>query len=93
MNLILYLVSCSCFRKDDWAEKRIAVDDRYGRSDFTRQERYQDFDHRDRGRYQDDMMIDRRDNARGIGADRDGQVRGWDPPPTNNPLENKMDTC
>ncbi len=53
----------------------MAMDDRYGRSDFARQERYQDFDHRDRGRYQDDMMMDRRDNARGIGADRDGQVR------------------
>ncbi|XP_035508924.1 scaffold attachment factor B1 isoform X1 [Morone saxatilis] len=60
-------------RKDDWPDKRMAMDDRYGRSDFTRQERYQDFDHRDRGRFQDDMMVDRRDNARGIGADRDGQ--------------------
>ena len=59
------------FRKDDWPEKRIALD----RSDFGRQERYQDFDHRDRGRYQDDMMLDRRDSTRGIGADRDGQVR------------------
>ncbi|KAK2835572.1 hypothetical protein Q5P01_016056 [Channa striata] len=60
-------------RKDDWPEKRMAMDDRYGRSDFGRPERYQDFDHRERGRYQDDMMMDRRDNARGIGADRDGQ--------------------
>ncbi|KAM9357946.1 scaffold attachment factor B1 isoform 2-T2 [Symphorus nematophorus] len=60
-------------RKDDWADKRMAMDDRYGRSDFTRQDRYQDFDHRDRGRYQDDIMMDRRDNTRGIGADRDGQ--------------------
>nr|XP_019936786.1 PREDICTED: scaffold attachment factor B2-like [Paralichthys olivaceus] len=60
-------------RKDDWPEKRMALDDRCGRSDFGRQERYQDFDHRDRGRYQDDMMMDRRDNTRGIGADRDGQ--------------------
>ncbi|XP_071343832.1 scaffold attachment factor B1 [Trachinotus anak] len=60
-------------RKDDWPDKRMAMDDRYGRSDFGRQERYQDFDHRDRGRYQDDMMMDRRDNARGMGADRDGQ--------------------
>ncbi|XP_070688235.1 scaffold attachment factor B1 [Pempheris klunzingeri] len=60
-------------RKDDWPEKRMAMDDRYGRSDFGRQERYQDFDHRDRGRYQDDMMIDRRDNTRSIAADRDGQ--------------------
>lgn len=61
----------------------MAMDDRYNRSDFNRQERYQDFDHRDRGRYNDDMMMDRRDNSRGIGADRDGQVRGRDPPPTN----------
>ncbi|XP_022049985.1 scaffold attachment factor B1 isoform X2 [Acanthochromis polyacanthus] len=60
-------------RKDDWPDKRMAMDDRYGRSDFGRQERYQDFDHRDRGRYQDDMMMDRRDSARGMGADRDGQ--------------------
>ncbi|XP_039985240.1 scaffold attachment factor B1 [Xiphias gladius] len=60
-------------RKDDWPDKRMAMDDRYGRSDFGRQERYQDFDHRDRGRYQDDMMMDRRDNTRGMGADRDGQ--------------------
>ncbi|XP_033477788.2 scaffold attachment factor B1 [Epinephelus lanceolatus] len=60
-------------RKDDWPEKRVALDDRYGRSDFGRQERYQDFDHRDRGRYQDDMIMDRRDNTRSLGADRDGQ--------------------
>ncbi|XP_042337131.1 scaffold attachment factor B1 [Plectropomus leopardus] len=59
-------------RKDDWPDKRVALDDRYSRSDFGRQERYQDFDHRDRGRYQDDMMMDRRDNTRSIGADRDG---------------------
>uniref|UniRef100_A0A3B4U484 Scaffold attachment factor B n=1 Tax=Seriola dumerili TaxID=41447 RepID=A0A3B4U484_SERDU len=44
--------------KDDWPDKRMAMDDRYSRSDFSRQERYQDFDHRDRGRYQDDMMMD-----------------------------------
>uniref|UniRef100_A0A3B5AJ74 Scaffold attachment factor B2-like n=1 Tax=Stegastes partitus TaxID=144197 RepID=A0A3B5AJ74_9TELE len=44
--------------KDDWPDKRMGMDDRYGRSDFNRQERYQDFDHRDRGRYQDDMMMD-----------------------------------
>ncbi|XP_055364476.1 scaffold attachment factor B1 isoform X2 [Betta splendens] len=60
-------------RKDDWPEKRMTMDDRYGRTDFGRQERYQDFDHRDRARYQDDMMMDRRDNARGMGSDRDGQ--------------------
>lgn len=67
-------------RKDDWPDKRMAMDDRYGRSDFGRQDRYQDFDHRDRGRYQDDMMMERRDTARGIGADRDGQVRDTQPP-------------
>ncbi|XP_060889519.1 scaffold attachment factor B1 [Labrus mixtus] len=60
-------------RKDDWPEKRMTMDDRYGRSDLGRQDRYQDFDHRDRGRYQDNVVADRRDNARGIGADRDGQ--------------------
>lgn len=74
MNLILVVVTWSCFRKDDWPDKRIAMDDRYSRSDFTRQDRYQDIDHRDRGRYQEDIMVDRRDNTRGIGADRDGQV-------------------
>lgn len=63
-------------RKDDWPDKRMAMDDRYNRSDFGRQERYQDFDHRDRGRYQDDTMMDRRDNSRGMGGNRDGQVRG-----------------
>ncbi|XP_059197216.1 scaffold attachment factor B1 isoform X2 [Centropristis striata] len=57
-------------RKDDWPDKRMAMDDRYSRSDFGR---YQDFDHRDRGRYQDDMIMDRRDNTRGVAADRDGQ--------------------
>ncbi|XP_027014855.1 scaffold attachment factor B1 isoform X2 [Tachysurus fulvidraco] len=60
-------------RKDDWPAKRMPMDDRYGRSDFGRQERYQDFDHRDRGRYQDDMFMDRRDGPRGgMPADRDG---------------------
>uniref|UniRef100_A0A8C1SQV4 Scaffold attachment factor B n=1 Tax=Cyprinus carpio TaxID=7962 RepID=A0A8C1SQV4_CYPCA len=52
-------------RKDDWQMKRMAMDDRYGRQD-----RYQDFDHRDRGRYQDDMMMDRRGGMQG---DRDNQ--------------------
>ncbi|KAM9761631.1 scaffold attachment factor B1 isoform 2-T2 [Menidia menidia] len=56
-------------RKDDWPDKRMAMDDRYGRSDFGRQDRYQDFDHRERGRFQDGMG---RDNSRGMGADRDG---------------------
>lgn len=63
-------------RKDEWPEKRMAMDDRYGRSDLGRQDRYQDFDHRDRSRNQDDMIMDRRDSSRGIGGDRDGQVRG-----------------
>lgn len=72
-SCFFYLVFCSCLRKDDWPDKRMAMDDRYGRSDFPRQERYQDFDHRDRGRYQD-MGMDRRDNSRGMGTDRDGQV-------------------
>ncbi|XP_041695629.1 scaffold attachment factor B2 isoform X2 [Coregonus clupeaformis] len=59
-------------RKDDWQDKRLAMDDRYGgRSDFGRQERYQDIDHRDRGRYQDDAVIDRRDTSRAVVADRD----------------------
>lgn len=81
MNFIVDVVACSAFRKDDWPDKRMAMDDRYGRSDFGRQERYQDFDHRDRGRYQDDLMMDRRDNTRGIAADRDSQVRDVDFPP------------
>ncbi len=76
MNFILGVVASSFIRKDDWPDKRMAMDDRYGRSDFARQDRYQDFDHRDRGRYQDDVMMDRRDNSRSIGADRDGQVKG-----------------
>lgn len=59
------------FRKDDWPDKRANLDDRCGRSDFGRPERYQDFDHRDRGRYPDDMMMDRRDGNRGMGGDRD----------------------
>ncbi|MGH0189702.1 UNVERIFIED_CONTAM: hypothetical protein FKN15_037681 [Acipenser sinensis] len=47
-------------RRDDWHEKRMHLDDRYGRgSDFSRQARVQDFDHRDRGRYQDDLLLDR----------------------------------
>lgn len=81
MNFIVDVVACSSFRKDEWPDKRMAMDDRYGRSDFGRQERYQDFDHRDRGRYQDDLLMDRRDNARGIAADRDSQVRDVNPPP------------
>ncbi|XP_041912784.1 scaffold attachment factor B1 isoform X7 [Alosa sapidissima] len=61
-------------RKDEWPEKRMAMDDRYGRSDFNRQDRYQDFDHRERGgRYQDDVVMDRRDSTRNIVGDREGQ--------------------
>ncbi|KAM4547980.1 scaffold attachment factor B1 [Odontesthes bonariensis] len=60
-------------RKDDWPDKRMAMDDRYGRSDFGRQDRYQDIDHRERSRFQDNVGLDRRDNARGMGTDRDGQ--------------------
>ncbi|NWI89755.1 SAFB1 factor, partial [Pitta sordida] len=60
-------------RRDDpyWPEaKRMAMDERY-HSEFSRQERFHDFDHRDRGRYQD-HCLDRRDCTRGI-PDRDGQ--------------------
>ncbi|NXK40916.1 SAFB1 factor, partial [Piprites chloris] len=60
-------------RRDDlyWPEaKRMAMDDRY-HSEFSRQDRFHDFDHRDRGRYQD-HCLDRRDCTRGI-PDRDGQ--------------------
>uniref|UniRef100_A0A672U0E9 Scaffold attachment factor B n=1 Tax=Strigops habroptila TaxID=2489341 RepID=A0A672U0E9_STRHB len=60
-------------RRDDpyWSEaKRMALDDRY-HSEFSRQDRFHDFDHRDRGRYQD-HCLDRRDGSRGI-PDRDGQ--------------------
>ncbi|XP_074834194.1 scaffold attachment factor B2-like isoform X2 [Carettochelys insculpta] len=60
-------------RRDDsyWPEaKRMAMDDRY-HSDFSRQDRYHDFDHRDRGRYQD-HPVDRRDISRAV-VDRDGQ--------------------
>uniref|UniRef100_A0A8C6IPK4 Uncharacterized protein n=1 Tax=Melopsittacus undulatus TaxID=13146 RepID=A0A8C6IPK4_MELUD len=60
-------------RRDDpyWPEaKRMALDDRY-HSEFSRQDRFHDFDHRDRGRYQD-HCLDRRDGSRGI-PDRDGQ--------------------
>ncbi|XP_077573267.1 scaffold attachment factor B1 isoform X2 [Stigmatopora nigra] len=52
--------------KDDWPDKRMNMDERYNRTDFAgRQERYQDFDHRERGRYQDDM----RGGGRGMGGD------------------------
>ncbi|KAF2980467.1 hypothetical protein EK904_008366 [Melospiza melodia maxima] len=61
-------------RRDDpyWTEaKRMAMNDRY-HSDFSRQDRFHDFDHRDRGRYQE-HSIDRRDGSRTIMGDRDGQ--------------------
>ncbi|KAJ7993146.1 hypothetical protein DPEC_G00269400 [Dallia pectoralis] len=60
-------------RKDDWSDtKRIGLDDRYGgRSDFGRTDRFHDIDHRDRGRYQDVSVLDRRDTSRTVGADRD----------------------
>ncbi|XP_052558682.1 scaffold attachment factor B1-like isoform X4 [Tympanuchus pallidicinctus] len=60
-------------RRDDpyWPEaKRVVLDDRY-HSEFVRQDRFHDFDHRDRGRYQD-HSLDRREGSRGI-PDRDGQ--------------------
>ncbi|KAG8563643.1 hypothetical protein GDO81_016163 [Engystomops pustulosus] len=65
------------FRRDDsyWPEsKRMAMDDRY---DFGRQDRYQDFATRDRGRYMDPLHTDRsgRDNY----PDRHGRDprEGW----------------
>ncbi|NWY05126.1 SAFB1 factor, partial [Nothoprocta ornata] len=61
-------------RRDDpyWPEaKRMSMNDRY-HSDFSRQDRFHDFDHRDRGRYQD-HSIDRRDGSRTMMGDRDGQ--------------------
>lgn len=45
-------------RRDDpyWPEaKRLALDERY-HSDFGRQDRFHDFDHRERGRYQDHCL-------------------------------------
>ncbi|NXI70979.1 SAFB1 factor, partial [Anseranas semipalmata] len=60
-------------RRDDpyWPEaKRMAMEDRY-HTEFGRQDRFHDFDHRDRGRYQD-HSLDRREGSRGI-PDRDGQ--------------------
>ncbi|KAK6468228.1 scaffold attachment factor B2-like isoform X1 [Huso huso] len=61
-------------RRDDWHEKRMHLDDRYGRgSDFSRQDRVQDFDHRDRGRYQDDLLLDR------PGKTSEGRDNGFPP--------------
>ncbi|XP_032083489.1 scaffold attachment factor B1-like isoform X2 [Thamnophis elegans] len=59
-------------RRDDpyWPEaKRMAMDDRH-RSDFGRQERFHDFDHRERGRYQG-HPLDRREGSRGMMGDRE----------------------
>lgn len=50
-----FLLSAPACRRDDayWPEaKRPALDERY-HSDFSRQDRFHDFDHRDRGRYPD----------------------------------------
>ncbi|XP_006896433.1 PREDICTED: scaffold attachment factor B1 isoform X1 [Elephantulus edwardii] len=61
-------------RRDDayWPEaKRAALDDRY-HSDFSRSDRFHDFDHRDRGRYSD-HSVDRREGSRSMMGDRDGQ--------------------
>ncbi|XP_027706805.1 scaffold attachment factor B2 isoform X2 [Vombatus ursinus] len=61
-------------RRDDsyWPEgKRAALDDRY-RSEFSRQDRFHDFDHRDRSRYQD-HSVDRREGSRSVMGERDGQ--------------------
>ncbi|OXB59937.1 hypothetical protein ASZ78_008073 [Callipepla squamata] len=66
--------SALCGRRDDpyWPEaKRMAMNDRY-HSDFGRQERFHDFDHRERGRYQE-HSLDRRDGSRTMMGDRDGQ--------------------
>ncbi|XP_039734372.1 scaffold attachment factor B1 isoform X1 [Pteropus medius] len=61
-------------RRDDayWPEaKRAALDERY-HSDFTRQDRFHDFDHRDRGRYPD-HSVDRREGSRSMMGEREGQ--------------------
>ncbi|XP_036740316.2 scaffold attachment factor B1 isoform X1 [Manis pentadactyla] len=61
-------------RRDDayWPEaKRAALDERY-HSDFNRQDRFHDFDHRDRGRYPD-HSADRREGSRSMMGDREGQ--------------------
>uniref|UniRef100_H9FY79 Scaffold attachment factor B1 isoform 3 n=1 Tax=Macaca mulatta TaxID=9544 RepID=H9FY79_MACMU len=61
-------------RRDDayWPEaKRAALDERY-HSDFNRQDRFHDFDHRDRGRYPD-HSVDRREGSRSMMGEREGQ--------------------
>nr|XP_012416115.1 PREDICTED: scaffold attachment factor B2 isoform X2 [Odobenus rosmarus divergens] len=61
--------------RDDayWPEgKRVAMEDRY-RPDFPRPDhRFHDFDHRDRGQYQD-HVADRREGSRSVMGERDGQ--------------------
>ncbi|XP_057565788.1 scaffold attachment factor B2 isoform X4 [Hippopotamus amphibius kiboko] len=62
-------------RRDDayWPEgKRMAMEDRY-RPDFPRPDhRFHDFDHRDRGQYQE-HVADRREGSRSVMGERDGQ--------------------
>ncbi|KAM8765834.1 scaffold attachment factor B1 isoform 3-T3 [Rhynchonycteris naso] len=61
-------------RRDDayWPDaKRAALDERY-HSDFSRQDRFHDFDHRDRGRYPD-HSVDRREGSRSMMGEREGQ--------------------
>ncbi|XP_026336939.3 scaffold attachment factor B2 [Ursus americanus] len=62
-------------RRDDayWPEgKRVAMEDRY-RPDFPRPDhRFHDFDHRERGQYQDHVP-DRREGSRSVMGERDGQ--------------------
>ncbi|XP_076977163.1 scaffold attachment factor B1 isoform X2 [Tamandua tetradactyla] len=61
-------------RREDayWPEaKRAALDERY-HSDFNRQDRFHDFDHRDRGRYPD-HSVDRREGSRSMMGEREGQ--------------------
>nr|XP_044990778.1 scaffold attachment factor B1 isoform X2 [Jaculus jaculus] len=61
-------------RRDDtyWPEaKRAAMDERY-HSDFSRQDRFHDFDHRDRGRYPN-HSVDRREGSRSMMGEREGQ--------------------
>uniref|UniRef100_A0A8C5XIY9 Scaffold attachment factor B1 n=1 Tax=Microcebus murinus TaxID=30608 RepID=A0A8C5XIY9_MICMU len=61
--------------RDDayWPEAKLAaLDERY-HSDFNRQDRFHDFDHRDRGRYPD-HSVDRREGSRSMMGEREGQV-------------------
>uniref|UniRef100_A0A8C9PLC8 Scaffold attachment factor B n=1 Tax=Spermophilus dauricus TaxID=99837 RepID=A0A8C9PLC8_SPEDA len=70
----LSILSCTPHRRDDayWPEaKRAALDERY-HSDFNRQDRFHDFDHRDRGRYPN-HSVDRREGSRSMMGEREGQ--------------------